>query len=133
MYLLWLCMCIVPVYGAEQGVLLLGLPACSSCEGVWQTTATKAYASVLCCCFCCVCCWVRLLLQVLLGSAASLSARDRRGRAALDYAPAGVQGTGHRAQSSEAAAAYRLLLCVWYALAQPLLQECCNAFTYIFM
>jgi ankyrin repeat protein len=30
--------------------------------------------------------------QVLLGSAASLSARDRRGRAALDYAPAGESG-----------------------------------------
>jgi hypothetical protein len=33
---------------------------------------------------------VHLALQVLLGSSASLSARDRRGRAALDYAPAGT-------------------------------------------
>lgn len=30
-----------------------------------------------------------VLLQVLLERAASLAARDRRGRAAVDYAPAG--------------------------------------------
>jgi hypothetical protein len=41
---------------------------------------------------------VLLLLQVLLDSAASLSARDRRGRAALDYAPAGEAYCGHDTQ-----------------------------------
>jgi ankyrin repeat protein len=59
-----------------------------------------------------------LLLQVLLDSAASLSARDRRGRAALDYAPAG------EAVLFKSCAGRMLICCLCSCLCQH--TKCCG-------